>query len=291
MPKYAWYRDLNRYQWFVLGVCCIGWMFDTMAQQIFNLARKSAIHDLMGAQASDAMGAYATSIFMIGWATGGVVFGILGDRIGRVKTMVWTILSYTLFTGLSMFAKGIWDFNLYRFLCGLGVGGQFAVGVALVAEVVPARARPYALGTLQSASAIGNMIAAFTGIIIGQMQAAGTIGSAWRWEFLAGAVPAPLAFIVFKKLKEPEQWLKARQEKKKLGSYGELFSDPRWRRNSLVGFLLGFAGIVGLWGIGFFSYDLFRPVLEKTFRAEGLTGAALAGKTTTWIGITSLLQN
>jgi len=109
--------------------------------------------------------------------------------------------------------------------------------------------------------------------------------------FLAGAVPAPLALVVFKKLKEPDQWLQARKEKKKMGSYAELFSDPRWRRNSIVGFLLGFAGIVGLWGIGFFSYDLFRPVLERTFRAEGLTGAALAGKTTTWIGVTSLLQN
>src|SRR5258708_7995236 len=107
--------------------------------------------------------------------------------------------------------------------------------------------------------------------------------------FLAGALPAPLALVVFKKLKEPEQWLKARGEKKKMGSYAELFSDPRWRRNSIVGFLLGFAGIVGLWGIGFFSYDLFRPVLYRTFRAEGLTCAPLAGKTTTWIRVTSPL--
>jgi MFS family permease len=109
--------------------------------------------------------------------------------------------------------------------------------------------------------------------------------------FVAGALPAPLAFVVFKKLKEPEQWLKAKAEKKKMGSYAELFTDPRWRKNSIVGFLLGFAGIVGLWGIGFFSYDLFRPVLERTFAAQGLTGAALAGKVTTWIGVTSLLQN
>ena len=86
-------------------------------------------------------------------------------------------------------------------------------------------------------------------------------------------------------------WLKARGEKKKMGSYGELFSDPRWRRNSIVGFLLAFAGVVGLWGIGFFSYDLFRPVLERTFTAQGLAGKALAGKVTTWIGVTSLLQN
>jgi hypothetical protein len=110
--------------------------------------------------------------------------------------------------------------------------------------------------------------------------------------FLAGALPAPLALVVFRKLKEPEQWLKARAEKKRMGSYRELLlGDPRWRRNAIAGLCLASAGVVGLWGIGFFSYDLLRAPLEKAFRAEGFTGAALAGKVTTWIGITSLLQN
>jgi MFS family permease len=293
--KYAWWRELTGYHWFVLSVASMGWMFDTMAQQLFNLARKPAIRDLLGPGATpgqvDQQAAWATAIFMIGWAIGGVVFGILGDRLGRAKTMTITILSYTVFTGLSLLSGNVWQFNAFRFICGLGVGGQFAVGVALVAEVVPQRARPYALGFVQASSAIGNMLAATAGILIGQMEAAGTITGAWRWEFLAGALPAPLAFIVFKKLKEPEQWLKAKGAKTKLGSYSELLGDPRWRKNSIVGFLLAFAGVVGLWGIGFFSYDLFRPVLERTFQAQGLVGKALAGKVTTWIGITSLLQN
>ncbi len=294
-PKYVWYKDLTSYQWFVVAVAAGGWMFDTMAQQLFNLARVAALRDLMGGHATPGevseQAGYATMIFMIGWALGGVLFGVLGDRIGRVKTMILTILSYTIFTGLSLFSIGVWDFNAYRFLCGLGVGGQFAVGVALVAEVVPSRARPYALGMVQAFSALGNMMAALTGIMLGQIQQSGAIAGAWRWEFLAGALPAPLALVVFKKLKEPEQWLKARAEKKKMGSFKELLSDPRWSRNSYVGLALAFAGVVGLWGIGFFSYDLLRPVLEKTFRAQGFSGAALAGKTTTWIGITSLLQN
>ncbi len=292
--KYSWYRDLNRYQWFVVAVASIGWMFDTMAQQLFNLARQPALRDLLGGRAPGVIAeqaGYSTMIFMIGWALGGVIFGVLGDRLGRAKTMILTILTYTIFTGLSLFSVTVWDFDAYRFLCGLGVGGQFAVGVALVAEVVPERARPYALGTLQALSAFGNMLAALTGILLGQIEQAGAIGHAWRWEFLAGALPAPLALVVFKKLKEPEQWVKASAEKKKLGSYSELFSDPRWRRNAIVGFLLAFAGVVGLWGIGFFSYDLFRPVLERTFRAQGLTGAALDGKTTLWIGWTSMFQN
>ncbi len=232
---------------------------------------------------------YATMIFMIGWALGGVLFGVLGDRLGRAKTMMLTILCYTIFTGLGLFATGVWDFNVYRFLCGLGVGGQFAVGVALVAEVVPAQARPHALGMVQACSAVGNMLAALIGILLGHLVTVGVIGSAWRYMFLAGALPAPLALIVFKKLKEPDQWLKARAAKIKLGSFTELLTE--WRRNAIVGLLLAFAGVVGLWGIGFFSYDLLRPVLTRSFQAEGLSGAALSGKVTTWIGITSLLQN
>src|SRR3954447_711055 len=206
--KYAWYKELSSYHWFVLTVASLGWLFDTMAQQLFNIARVPAIRALLGATPGDAAMArtvseqagYATMIFMIGWATGGVLFGILGDRLGRAKTMIMTILLYSLFTGISVFAQGIWDFNLYRFLCGLGVGGQFAVGVALVAETMPDRARPYALGMVQALSAVGNMLAAITGIVLGQMEQSGIIANAWRWMFLAGAAPAPLALLVFKKL-------------------------------------------------------------------------------------------
>src|SRR3954463_12122287 len=111
--KYSWYRDLSGYHWFVLSVASMGWMFDTMAQQLFNLARKPAIKELLGPGASapvvDQQAAYATAIFMIGWAIGGVFFGVLGDRIGRAKTMTITILSYSVFTGLSVFAKGVLD--------------------------------------------------------------------------------------------------------------------------------------------------------------------------------------
>src|SRR5215813_14123076 len=224
----SWFRELNAYHWFVLSVASVGWMFDTMDQHLFNLARKPAIAELLGATASvgdkDYQAGLSTAIFMVGWALGGLLFGVLGDRLGRVKTMTLTILTYSLFTVANAFSQGMWDFCLYRFLCGFGVGGQFAVGVALVAEVVPARPRPYALGLVQAMSAIGNMLAALAGIVLGQLEQSGTIGTAWRWEFAVGALPAPLALIVFKKLKEPEQWLKARSEKKKMGSFADLFS-------------------------------------------------------------------
>jgi MFS family permease len=287
-----WYKELERYHWFVFIVASLGWMFDTMDQQLFNLARRPAITELLNVAPGDPNGAamvaeyagYATMIFMIGWASGGVFFGILGDRIGRAKTMVFTILLYSLFTGLSVLSIGVWDFSLYRFLTGLGVGGQFSVGVALVAETVPARARPYALGWLQALSAVGNMLAALVGIALGQLQEAGMVGSAWRAMFVVGALPAFLCIPIFRKLKEPEAWQRAKRlGGSHLGSMSELFSEPRWRHNAIVGMLLAFSGVVGLWGIGFFSFDLLRSVLDKTDMS--------AGQKTLWTGLTSLLQN
>ena len=294
-PKRAWYRDLNRYHWFVLGVACMGWMFDTMAQQLFNLARKPALRDLLGGHASasrvDEQGAIATAVFMVGWALGGVLFGVLGDRLGRAKTMMLTILCYTIFTGLSVFSTGVVDFDVYRFLCGLGVGGQFSVGVALVAEVVPASTRPFALGMVQAFSTVGNMIAALTVIGLGRLEQAGIIHSAWRYIFLAGACPHRWHWWSSRNSRSRSSGSRRAPRRCAWVPTASYSGDPRWRRNAIAGLLLAFAGVVGLWGIGFFSYDLLRPALEKSFRAQGLTGADLAGRVTMWIGVTSLLQN
>jgi MFS family permease len=289
----AWYRELTRYQWLVFIVASLGWMFDTMDQQLFNLARQPAIVDLMKVLPGDPSGAahvaeysgFVTMIFMIGWAAGGVFFGILGDRIGRARTMIFTILLYAGFTGLSVFSTNVWDFSFYRFLTGLGVGGQFSVGVAIVAETVSDYARPYALGWLQALSTVGNMLAALVGILLAKFQQSGMMSITWRVMFVVGALPAFLCIPIFRKLREPEAWhlAKAEHQSKHLGSMKELFAEPRWRRNAVVGMLLAFAGVVGLWGIGFFSFDLLRSVLDKTSMS--------AGQKTLWVSITSLLQN
>lgn len=299
MPPGPWYRQLNRYHWLVLLLASAGWLLDCMDQQIFGLARRPAMLELMHARPDDAAMAgtvteyagYATMAFMLGWAVGGVVFGILGDRAGRVRTMTLSILFYSVFTGLSVFSTGVGDFSAYRFLTGLGVGGQFAVGVALVAEVLPAAARPFALGALQSCSAAGNIVAALIGIGLGELQQAHIIESSWRAMFIIGALPAFLVVVIMRRLKEPDQWRRAKAGHERLGSMAELFETPRWRRNALVGFALAFAGVVGLWGIGYFSYDLLSGVLDKYFRAQGLAENVIAGKKTMWTGITSLVQN
>jgi MFS family permease len=329
-------------------VTALGWLFDCLDQQLFNLARVPAMKALLlPGQSVPEYGGYATAIFLIGWATGGLTFGVLGDRIGRAKTMMITILVYSLCTGLSALSVGFWDFAFYRFITGLGVGGEFAVGVALVAEIMPHRARPHALGLLQALSAVGNVSAALISMGLGHLEEIGTVKSGWRWMFVVGALPALLSLLVWRKLKEPEQWQALRASgsaKRKLGSYGELFGNPQWRstafpalfmvaiilavafvpsnlpklpinfvlalvalglglatvlrgpgspwrKRAIVGVLLAFCGVVGLWGIGFFSIDLIRSVLQKQFEAQGLTGAALTGKSTLWAGITSMMLN
>ena len=359
---FAWWRLLNRYQWFVLIVASLGWLLDCMDQQLFNLARMPAMRELLaagfGRPATAAEvgehGAYATSIFLLGWASGGLIFGVLGDRWGRAKTMLLTILLYSGCTGLSAFSTRFWDFALYRFMTGLGVGGEFAVGVALVAEVMPERARPYALSLLQALSTVGNVSAAITSMSLGHLEQTGVLGSvagwaAWRWMFVVGAVPAILVVLVRRRLREPERWLEAKRDpeiSRKLGDYGELFGNPRWRtpatiaglllvigigvgflgraswdkrtivacfalaalvaglvtvfggggdttyrRRAVVGLLLALSGVIGVWGIGFFSFDLVRSVLEKRFIAEGMDPQLIPGKLTFWAGITSMMQN
>jgi MFS family permease len=244
----------------------------------------------------------ATSIFLLGWATGGLGFGVLGDRIGRAKTMLWTILIYSICTGLSALSVGFWDFAFYRFLTGLGVGGEFAVGVALVAEVMPERARASALGLLQALSAVGNISAAFInlglGIVEGSgglegMHIGGTALTPWRLMFVIGTVPALLAILIRRRLKEPDRWQNVAEHDKgkQLGSYAELFGDPRWRRNALVGLFMAFSGVVGLWGIGFFSFDLFRTVFTEQFKAQGMTPVEVKANVTWWISMTSIAQN
>jgi MFS family permease len=115
----------------------------------------------------------------------------------------------------------------------------------------------------------------------------------WRWKFVIGALPAVLALVIRAGLKEPERWQAMKAEAQStgtaLGGYVALFADPRWRKNAIVGMLLACSGVIGLWGIAFFSLDLVRSVFEKQLIAEGLEGAALAGKLGKYVGFASMM--
>jgi len=226
-----------------------------------------------------------------------LIFGAVGDRIGRAKTLTLTVLIYSVCTGLSAFSKGWVDFAAYRFLTGLGVGGVFGLAVALVADGLPERSRTGALGTLQALSAVGNITAGLISMGLGKLASDKVINPAetWKYMFWIGALPAFLCVFLQMRLKEPEKWVKAREEGKltgaKFGSYASLFGEERWRTPALLGMVLCVAGVVGLWGVGFFSPELVGDVIGNSLKAKGLPDAEIASQKTYWIGVNMIVQN
>ncbi len=286
-------------------MACAAWLFDCLDQQLFIIARNPAIADLLPkGTTSDVLkqwGGNATAIFVAGWATGGLIFGAVGDRIGRARTLTITVLLYSVFTGLSAFSTGVYDFCVYRFITGLGVGGVFGLSVALVADSLPDRARPHALGLMQSLSAVGNVTAGAIAITVGWLQVSAIQGGGkpasdfWKYLFWIGALPAFLCVFIQLRLKEPEKWVKAREAGKltgaKFGSYASLFGEARWRKPALLGMLLCVSGVVGLWGVGFFSPELVGDVIGKVLKEQNVPAAEVPARRLMWTGINMIMQN
>jgi len=275
--RLAWYQGVAPYQWWVFIVGAMAWLFDCMDQRLFTMVRTPALSQLLGlAKTTDKVddyATYATAATMIGWAVGGLFFGIVGDRWGRVKTLSASILVYSLFTGLCGLATTGWDFCLYRFLMGGGIGGAFAASATLIAETMPDHSRSTCMGLFSALSVLGNMLGLAIGSRVfdpGKLYFAGLLGSSgidgWRLAFFVGALPALLVVLVLQSLRESERWQQARMTasenlERQLGDMGSLFRDPRWRRNTIVAVCMATAGIFGVWGVGFWSPELIEYAL------------------------------
>lgn len=298
-PLTPWWRSFNRLHWNVFILASLAWFFDCLDSQFFNLARDGAMEDLLlDKSKATEFGPYTTSVFLIGWAVGGMILGALGDRFGRARMLTVTVLLYSICTGLSAFSTTFFDFCVYRFLTGLGVGGVFGLAVALVADSVPDHTRAPALGLLQSLSTWGNILAGFIGMGIGALALRELLPfslQAWQVIFLLGAVPAFLCVFILARLKEPEKWVQARADGArrgiKFGSYGSLLRHPTWRKHAWLGLVLCSAGIIGLWGIGNFHPRIVRAVLEAHLASAGLTREQMASEKAYWSSLGLLLQN
>jgi MFS family permease len=246
-----------------------------MDSTIYTLVLHPALNDLLrnpggGAVSQEAIGWYGgliLSIFLIGWALGGVMFGLVADRFGRTRTLVFTILIYAVFTGLAAFSKDWWHLAFYRFLTALGIGGEWAAGAALVAEVWPEEKRSAAAGILQSAWAAGYLIAAVVNLLMRE--------HGWRAIFVVGVAPAVIALFVRMWVKEPERWVKTRELEKQSGGAGQrklrdLFQ-PKLRRATLAGSGLAFVAVFGLWGATNWTPTLVRSLPDL----HGLDSSAL----------------
>ncbi len=270
------FEGVTGYHWLVVIIASLGWLFDCMDQRLFILAREAALRELLAGRLVNVdieVKSYigtATTWLILGWATGGILFGMMSDKYGRVKTMVVTLLVYSGFTGLSGVATSFFQFTAYRFMVGLGVGGMFGAAAALVAESVPARSRAQALGLLQALSTVGNMAGSLISMRLAPGAEISIFGHAiagWRALFFVGVLPALLVVPIVFVLREPEPWKRAKEaakggeQHKQMGTIRDLFRDPRWRHRTLIGLAFGVAGMVGLWGIGFYSPELVRTAL------------------------------
>jgi len=254
-----WYSSVTRYQWLVLIVASLGWIFDAFEGQIYNLTRADMLPDLLKVKADDPIvkvwGERFLGIFLLGGTFGGLLFSSLADKWGRNPVMALTILFYSIFSGITAFVDEIWQVGVLRFLVAMGVGGEWAVGAALVAEVFPKEARERAGGIFHATSVAGLWIAAAAGL---------WVGSEWRSAYLMGVAPALLVLWVRMSIKEPESWKAARESKKeRMGSFSELLGDVRWRSRAVFGALLAMVGLATFWGVVVAGQDIAAEYLKS----------------------------
>ncbi len=162
-----WYHGLAAGQWIILAVASAGWVFDVYEGQLFTIFKTPMLTELTGGDAVsiDWQANIGFAAFLLGGAAGGLFFGMLGDRYGRVRIMSATILVYSVFSALTALVHSLWQVHLLRFLVAVGTGGEWAVAAALVAETFPPRARATASGLFHASSVIGVGLAALTGLV------------------------------------------------------------------------------------------------------------------------------
>lgn len=251
-----WYKGVTSYQWLILIIASAGWVFDVYEGQIFNITRNQLLAEILnvgpGDPAIKKYGDIFLGIFLLGGTAGGLLFGSLADRWGRKPTMAITILVYSIFAGLTYFAQTLWQVAVLRFLVAVGVGGEWAVAAALVAEVFPTKARAHASGIFHATSVLGTWLATLAGI---------AVASNWRQAYLVGVVPALLVAWVMASVKEPESWKAAKAAKAdgaKLGSFKDLLLNPRWAKRAILGMLLAAIGLGTFWGVTVAGQDLAK---------------------------------
>jgi len=244
---------LERGQWMVLIAAFLGWMFDGLELGIGPVAVRSALIDLLGYAGPGKLdpaqeGAVAawnggiTAAFLLGAAAGGLMFGWLGDKIGRVKAMTISILFYSLFTGLCYFATSAWHLAFLRFLGALGMGGEWSLGVALVMECWPAKHRPLLSGIIGAAANVGFLL------ISAVAWAFPITPDAWRWVMIVGALPALLTFFIRLFVPESERWKSCVEKATEPQQPAREIFRPGLRRHTWIAIGLSAVALIGTWG-------------------------------------------
>ena len=285
MPAERWYHGITRYQWLVLTIASLGWVFDVFEGQIFVASMNEAMPSLVATGTSDATiklyNNIALGAFLAGGALGGVIFGALGDRIGRARTMVITIVVYSGFSFATAFAQTWWHAAVLRFFVALGVGGEWAVASAMVAEVFPPKARAWSGAIFHASSVLGTYLAVAAGVFVVNDPRLG-----WRIAFAVGALPALLTLWIRWQLHEPETWTRQQTkftDRQAAGRIRDLFSAGLWQR-TLLGFSLAVIGLATFWGVHIYGKDfMLRRARTEFEQAANLPdNAQLSARQAVW---------
>jgi MFS family permease len=205
-PEISRLGDLTATQWKSGAAAWLGWFFDGLDMHLYTLVATPFVAQLLALPKEDSRVGYYSSwiqaAFLFGWALGGSFFGRLGDRIGRSRALMLTILTYASFTGLSFVAQSWWQLLIFRFLAALGIGGEWAVGAALLSETWPRRWRPWLAAVLQTAVNLGVVLASLVVWVLASFPP--------RVVFLAGILPALLVLWIRRAVPEPEEWRSAK---------------------------------------------------------------------------------
>ncbi|HYM34624.1 MAG TPA: MFS transporter [Steroidobacteraceae bacterium] len=259
--------DITRKQWMVLFAAWLGWGFDVFDALLFSYVAPNCVptllHLTIGSVEAKAASLYwtglLTSMLLVGWAIGGVLFGVICDRIGRVRTMMLTMIVYALGTAACALAPNIWALVIFRAVASLGIGGEWAAGAAMVSEAMPDHRRVAAGALLYTASPIGLFLATFVNFQIAGVWFVTEPEVSWRYVFLFGLVPAFVAFIVRSFIPESSLWERNQQANAPRVQLRELFSDD-YRRITLTGASLSLVTLIAWW-----SSNAFIPVVVTTW--------------------------
>jgi MFS family permease len=253
-------------KWKAFYAAALGWLFDGYETYVLVLVASIAVREVVPPADLHALPTYVGGLLgatLLGWATGGVVSGVLSDYIGRKRALMLSILCYALFTGLTAFAHTYWTLVLFRFMTGLGLGGEWGPGAALVCELWPPSARGRACGALQSAFGVGMLLASVVWLVVGPLGP-----ESWRYMFLLGVLPALIVLHIRRGLQDPALWVTAdnrRREARALAARGQavpeadrellqftvvhLLVNPPLRRKLVLLLLMSLSTIIGLWAV------------------------------------------
>ncbi len=245
-------QPLKKEQWFVLIAAFLGWMFDGLEMGLFPIAARPALRDLMSTvnsageiifPAEAVVGqtySWLVALFLLGAAAGGLLFGWMGDRMGRVRIMALSIAVYSGFTGLCYLATEPWHLGVFRFCAALGMGGEWSLGVALVMECWPEKLRPILAGVIGAAANVGFLLISLLGMFVA------VTTDQWRWIMLAGAAPGLLAIFVIFFIPESQKWKESVKEKTSK-PIQEIFT-TRLIWPTLLGIAFASVALIGTWG-------------------------------------------